>query len=167
MTSPAAAKTKRIALAAVAGAHGIKGEVRLKLFTDSVDSLARHKILFVGGEERQVRDLRAGGKTAIARFDGISDRNAAEALRGTLIEVDRAALPPLEEGEYYHADLVGLPCVNAAGEAVGTIAGIENFGAGDLLEILLPDGKRSLIPFRDPIAVLGDDRVTVDPEFLA
>ena len=167
MTSPAAAKTKRIALAAVAGAHGIKGEVRLKLFTDSVDSLARHKILFVGGEERQVRDLRAGGKTAIARFDGISDRNAAEALRGTLIEVDRAALPPLEEGEYYHADLVGLLCVNAAGEAVGTIAGIENFGAGDLLEILLPDGKRSLIPFRDPIAVLGDDRVTVDPEFLA
>ena len=167
MTSPAAAKTKRIALAAVAGAHGIKGEVRLKLFTDSVDSLARHKILFVGGEERHVRDLRAGGKTAIARFDGISDRNAAEALRGTLIEVDRAALPPLEEGEYYHADLVGLPCVDQAGNALGTVAGIENFGAGDLLEILLPDGKRSLIPFRDPIAVLGDDRVTVDPEFLA
>jgi 16S rRNA processing protein RimM len=167
MTSPATTKTKRIALAAVAGAHGIKGEVRLKLFTDSVDSLARHKILFVGGEERQIRDLRAGGKTAIARFDGISDRNAAEALRGTLIEIDRTALPPLEEGEYYHADLVGLPCVDAEGETVGTVAGIENFGAGDLLEILLPDGKRSLIPFRDPIAVLGEDRVTVDPEFLA
>ena len=117
--------------------------------------------------ERQVRDLRDGGKTAIARFDGVADRNAAEALRGTLVEVDRAALPPLEEGEYYHADLVGLPCVDAAGEAVGTVAGIENFGAGDLIEVELPDGKRSLIPFRDPIAVLGDDRVTLDPEFLA
>ena len=157
----------RIALAAVAGAHGIKGEVRLKLFADSLDSLARHSKLFVGGVERQVRDLRAGGKTAIARLEGVSDRTAAEALRGSLVEIDRAALPPLAEGEYYHADLIGLPCVDAAGDVVGIVAGIENFGAGDLLEIELPGGKRSLIPFRDPIAVLGEDRVTVDPEFLA
>ena len=167
MTSPAAAEPKRIALAAVAGAHGIKGEVRLKLFADSVDSLARHSRLYVGGVERQVRDLRAGGKTAIARLDGVSDRTAAEALRGSLVEVDRSALPPLEDGEYYHADLIGLPCVDAAGKVVGIVAAIENFGAGDLLEVQLPDGKRSLIPFREPIAVLGDGQMTVDPEFLA
>ena len=167
MSSSVAAGQKHIALAAVAGAHGIKGEVRLKLFADSVASLARHPRLYVGGIERAVRDLREGGKTAIARLEGVTDRTAAEALRGSLVEVDRAALPPLEEGEYYHADLIGLPCVDAGGEVVGIVAGIENFGAGDLLDIELPGGKRSLIPFRDPIAVLGEDRVTIDPEFLA
>lgn len=165
MTSPATAK--RVALAAVAGAHGIKGEVRLKLFAESVASLKGHSSLYVGGELRAVRDLREGGKTAIARLDGVTDRTAAEALRGSLVEVDRAALPPLEEGEYYHADLIGLPCVDAGGKPLGTIAAIENFGAGDLLEIELPTGKRSMVPFRDPIAVLGEDQVTVDPEFLA
>jgi 16S rRNA processing protein RimM len=167
MTSPAAAGPKRVALAAVAGAHGIKGEVRLKLFTESVAGLKAHKSVFIGGERREIRDLRDANKTAIARLDGVSDRNAAEALRGQLVEVDRDALPPLAEGEYYHADLVGLPCVGPDGEALGTVAGIENFGAGDLIEVLLPDGKRSLIPFRDPIAVLGEDRVTLDPDYLA
>ena len=167
MTSPAAAGPKRIALAAVAGAHGIKGELRLKLFADSVASLKAHQSVYVGGELRQIRELRDANKTAIARLDGINDRTAAEALRGTLIEVDREALPALDDGEYYHADLVGLPCVGPAGEALGTVAGIENFGAGDLIEVLLPNGKRSLIPFRDPIAVLGDDRVVLDPEYLA
>jgi 16S rRNA processing protein RimM len=167
MTSPAAAGHKRVALAAVAGAHGIKGEVRLKLFAESVASLKAHKSVYIGGERREIRDLRDANKTAIARLDGVTDRNAAEALRGQLVEVDRDALPPLAEGEYYHADLVGLPCVGPDGEALGTVGGIENFGAGDLIEVLLPDGKRSLIPFRDPIAVLGEDRVTLDPDYLA
>ena len=99
MTSPAAAGPKRIALAAVAGAHGIKGELRLKLFADSVTSLKAHDRVYVGGELRQIRELRDANKTAIARLDGITDRTAAEALRGTLIEVDRAALPTLEDGE--------------------------------------------------------------------
>ena len=167
MTSPAAAGPKRVALAAVAGAHGIKGEVRLKLFADSIASLKAHKNVYVGGELRAMRDLRDANKTAIARFDGVSDRTAAEALRGQLVEVDRAALPPLEEGEYYHADLVGLPCVDEAGTVLGSVAEIVNFGAGDLIEVLLADGKRSLIPFRDPIAVLGDDKVVLDPDYLA
>ena len=167
MTSPAAAGPKRVALAAVAGAHGIKGEVRLKLFADSIASLKAHKNVYVGGELRAMRDLRDANKTAIARFDGVSDRTAAEALRGQLVEVDRAALPPLEEGEYYHADLVGLPCVDEAGTVLGSVAGIENFGAGDLIEVLLQNGKRSLIPFRDPIAVLGEDALVLDPDFLA
>ena len=167
MTSPAAAAPKRIALAAVAGAHGIKGELRLKLFADSVASLKAHDRVYVGGELREIRELRDANKTAIARLDGVNDRTAAEALRGSLIEVDRAALPALEDGEYYHADLVGLPCVGFADEPLGSVAGIENFGAGDLIEVLLPNGKRSLIPFRDPIAVLGDDKVVLDPEFLA
>jgi 16S rRNA processing protein RimM len=165
--SPATAADKRVALAAVAGAHGIKGEVRLKLFSDSVESLARHSRVFIGGRETKLRDVRDSGKTAIARIDGVSDRSAAEALRGQLVEVDRTELPPLEEGEYYHADLVGLPCFDEAGGPAGTVAAVENFGAGDLLEVERLDGKRSLIPFRDPIARLEGDRIVLDPEFLA
>jgi 16S rRNA processing protein RimM len=168
MTPPATASPKRVALAAVAGAHGIKGEVRLKLFADTVASLKAHKQVFVGGEPRQLREVRdANKKTAIARLDGVHDRTAAEALRGQLVEVDRESLPPLPEGEYYHADLVGSPCVDEAGNVLGTVAEIVNFGAGDLIEVLLPNGKRSLIPFRDPIAVLGEDKLVLDPDYLA
>lgn len=158
---------KRIALAAVAGAHGVKGEVRLKLFSERAESLAAHEKLYVGGTARRLLTIRDGGKTAVARFEGIDDRSAAEALRGSLVEVDRSALPPLEEGEYYHADLIGLPCVDRDGQAVGTVLAIENYGAGDLLEIELEDGKRSLIPFRPGIADLEGGRIVVDPEFLA
>jgi len=164
MNAPATGK--RVALAAVAGAHGVKGELRLKLFADSVESLARHKRLYVGERELALKDIKDGGKTAIARFEGVSDRSAAEALRGSLVEIDRDQLPPLEEGEYYHADLVGLPCVDESGNALGTVVAVENFGAGDLLEVERA-GKRSLIPFRDPIARLDANRVVLDPEFLA
>lgn len=165
MSSPATGK--RVALAAVAGAHGVKGELRLKLFADSVESLARHSRLYVGERELVLKDIKDGGKTAIARFEGVSDRTAAEALRGQLIEIDRDALPPLEEGEYYHADLIGLPCVDATGAALGIVVSVENFGAGDLLEVERQNGKRSLIPFREPIARLEAERVILDPEFLA
>jgi 16S rRNA processing protein RimM len=158
---------RRIALAAVAGAHGIRGEVRLKLFSDSAESLARHDRLYVGGVERRLLSIGAGGKTAVARFDGVADRSAAESLRGALVEVDRSALPPLEEGEYYHADLIGLPAFDGSGECVGTVVSVENYGAGDLLEIEDSAGKRWLIPFRDGIADLSGDRIVLDREFLA
>jgi len=162
-----AASNKRIALAAVAGAHGVKGEVRLKLFSDSVESLSRHKKLHVGGAETRLLAVRDSGKTAVARFEGVDDRSAAEALRGMLVEIDRSALPPLEEGEYYHADLIGLPAVDGQGSAVGVVTAVENYGAGDLLEIEVADGKRSLIPFKPGTADLEDGRVILDPEFLA
>jgi 16S rRNA processing protein RimM len=158
---------RRIAFAAVAGAHGIKGEVRLKLFSDSVQSLAGQEKLHVGGVERRLLSIREGGKTAVARFEGITDRSAAEALRGALIEVDRSALPPLGEGEYYYADLIGLAAVDREGGHLGTVVSVENYGAGDVLEIETREGTRSLIPFRVGIAELEDSRVVLDPEFLA
>ena len=158
---------RRIALAAVAGAHGVKGELRLKLFSDSVESLSRHQSLYVGGAARRLLSIRDSGKTAVVRFEGVADRSAAEALRGSLVEVDRSELPPLEEGEYYHADLIGLPAADQDGNLVGKVTAVENFGAGDLLEIELADGKRSLIPFRAGIADLEGDRITLDAEFLA
>ncbi|MEQ7872674.1 ribosome maturation factor RimM [Sphingomonas sp. ASV193] len=164
MTAPA--PDKRIALAAVAGAHGVRGEVRLKLFADSLDSLARHATLFVGGEPRALA-IRDGSNGPIARIDGVATREAAEALRGTLIEVDRADLPPLKDGEYYHADLIGLTCFDAADATVGSVVAVENFGAGDLLEVELASGKRALIPFRPGIADLVDARIVLDPVYLA
>jgi 16S rRNA processing protein RimM len=157
----------RIALAAVAGAHGVKGELRLKLFSESIESLSRHHMLYVGGAERRLLAIRDSGKTAVARFEGIDDHSAAEALRGSLIEVDRSALPPLDEGEYYHADLIGLEALDHDGNRIGTVAAVENYGAGDLLEIVLPDGKTSLIPFREGIADLVSGHILLDPEFLA
>lgn len=162
-----ATEEKRVALAAVAGAHGVKGEARLKLFTDSVAGLTAHKIVLLGGKPTELLSARDGGKTAVARFAGVDSREAVEALRGTLVEVDRDALPPLDEGEYYHADLIGLTCFSTGGETVGSVVAVENFGAGDLLEIEKVDGKRSLIPFRDGIADLVDARIVLDPEFLA
>jgi len=158
---------RRIALAAVAGAHGIKGEVRLKLFGQGAESLSAYETLFVGGTSRRLLSVNDSGKAAVARFEGISDRTAAEALRGSLVEVVRDALPPLDEGEYYHADLIGLPCLDAEGKSRGTVVAVENFGAGDLLEIESPDGKRALIPFQPGIADLGEDRIVLDPDFLA
>jgi 16S rRNA processing protein RimM len=157
----------RIVLAAVAGAHGVKGEVRLKLFSDSAESLSRYGTLYLGGVRRRLLSVRESGKGAVARFEGVDDRSAAEALRGTLIEVDRSALPPLQEGEYYHADLIGLPCEDREGNALGAVAAVENYGAGDLLEIELEGGKRSLIPFKPGVADVENGRVVLDPEFLA
>ena len=156
----------RITLAAIAGAHGVKGEVRLKLF-GSLDTLVASNSVYVGGTERRLEQVRAAGKGAVARFAGVADRSAAEALRGSLVEIDRDALPPLADGEYYHADLVGLACVDRDGQPVGAVVAVENFGAGDLLEVEKPDGKRALIPFRAGIADLEDGRVVLDAAFLA
>ena len=157
---------RRIALAAVAGAHGVKGEVRLKLFSDSLESLSAQKELCVGGVKQRLLSVR-DGKMPVARFEGIADRSAAEALRGSLIEIDRSALPPLEEGEYYHSDLIGLTAVDGDGKTVGTVVAVENYGAGDLLEIETAEGTRSLVPFKAGIADFEEGRIVIDPEFLA
>jgi 16S rRNA processing protein RimM len=157
----------QVTLAAIAGAHGIGGEVRLKLFAEGVESLRRHKDYRAGDRPLTLVSVKPGSVGAIARFAEIGDRAAAEALRGTLLTVPRSALPPLEPGEYYHADLIGLPCESADGEALGIVVAVENFGAGDLLEIEKPGGKRALIPFRPGIADLEPGRVVADPAFLA
>ena len=157
----------RVALAAIAGALGVRGEVRLKLFTDSVESLARHKSVFVGGQPMTLEKAAGTAKSPTARLAGVSSREAAEALRGQLLEVERAELPPLEEGEYYHADLIGLAVLDGEGTSLGTVVAVENFGAGDLLEIENAGGKRALVPFRPGIADLTDGKVVIDPVFLA
>ena len=157
----------RVTLAAVAGAHGIGGEVRLKLFAESLDSLRRHQRFEAAGRTLTLKSLKPGKPDATARFVEINSRDEAEALRGTLLSVDRADLPALDEGEYYHSDLIGLPAVTPDGEAVGTVVAVENFGAGDILEIEKPDGKRFMLPFRPEAVPEVGERVVVEPAFVA
>jgi 16S rRNA processing protein RimM len=141
------ADDRPVTLAAIAGAHGVGGEVRLKLFGEGVGSLKRFRAFNDSSlTATSIRDDGKGG--AIARFAEITDRTRAEALRGTALTVPRAALPPLGEGEYYHTDLIGLAAVSTEGEVLGTCIAVENYGAGDVLEIERASGKRFMVPMR-------------------
>ena len=142
-----------VVMAAVAGAHGIAGEVRLKLFTASVEGLKRHRSFDAAGRTLTLKAARPGPQGVIARFAEIGDRAAAEALRGTLLSVPRESLPPLPEGEFYWHDLIGLAVEDEEGVTAGTVVSVENFGASDLLEVERPDGRRILLPMV-PQAVL-------------
>ncbi len=146
---------KPVTLAAVTGAHGVAGEVRLKLFGEGLEALSPGTC-FNGGTLTLAK-IRSDGKGgAVARFAETGDRTAAEALRGTALAVSRDDLPPLEEGEFYFSDLIDLPVVTEAGEAIGRVCAVENFGATDIVEIERPDGKTFMVPLT-PQAVPGWD----------
>ncbi|RNJ63210.1 MAG: 16S rRNA processing protein RimM [Porphyrobacter sp. IPPAS B-1204] len=152
--------TKPVTLAAIIGAHGVAGEVRLKLFGEGVATLSRHKSFNDGALTLvKVRDDGKGG--AIARLAESASRGDAEKLRGTALTVPRDALPPLAEGEFYHADLLGLPVVTDTGEPVGTVLAIENFGATDIIEItrdpVPAKGPKTFMVPMIPTAVIGWD----------
>lgn len=144
------------------GAHGIAGEVRLKVFAEDI---APYRT-FNGGA-LTLRSVRHGGNGTIARFAQIADRNAAEALRGTELTVPRDLLPPLGEGEYYHADLIGLPAVATDGVPLGRVVAVENFGAGDVIEIEREGGKRFMVPMRqDAVPEWNAERLVIDAAFV-
>jgi 16S rRNA processing protein RimM len=150
-----------VVLAAVIGAHGVQGEVRLKVFAED---LAAHTS-FNGGA-LTLTSARVGSNGTIARFAEVRDRNAAEALRGTQLTVPRAALPPLGEGEYYHADLLDLPVISTDGEPLGRVVAIDNYGAGDVLEIERPTGKRFMVPMNvEAVPEWNDERLVVEAAF--
>lgn len=161
-----------VTLAAIAGAHGVRGEVRLKLFGEGADSLRAFSVFSAGDRSLTLKSIRPANQGAVASFAEVTDRSAAEALRGTLLTVARSALPPLGEGEYYHHDLLGLPCVSTDGDAIGTVVAIDNFGAGDILEIEKPaeTGKkpqRFMVPMTAQAVPEWDaDRVTVNAAFV-
>jgi 16S rRNA processing protein RimM len=155
-----------ITLAAVAGAHGIGGAVRLKIFAQGLESLEAHRKFRANGKPLTLTDLRPDKTGAVARFAEIQTRTQAEALRGTLLTIPRTALPPLEPGEYYHADIIGLPAHAPTGEKLGHVTKIENFGAGDILELTLETGKTAMVPFRAPAVVEAEGRLIVDPLWL-
>jgi 16S rRNA processing protein RimM len=129
--------------------------------------LKRFKSFDAGGRTLTLKALRDDGKGgAIARFAEIADRTAAEALRGKTLAVPRDALPPLEPGEFYHADLIGLPVVDTDGAAVGTVIAVDNFGAGDIIEIEKPDRRTFMVPLTPAAVPEIGERVVVDPAFV-
>ena len=158
--------TRPITLAAVTGAHGVAGEVRLKLFGDGIDTLSGLESFNEGSLTlKKLRSDNKGG--AIARFAEITDRTVAEAMRGTLIEAPRSALPELRDGEFYFADLIGLPVVADTGEPVGTVHAVENFGATDIVEIEKPDRKKFMVPLtKQAIPEWDEKRLIVSVDFI-
>jgi len=159
--------SRPVTLAAIAGAHGVRGEVRLKLFGEGAESLRAFSVFDAGASKLTLKSVRPANQGAVATFAEVTDRSAAEALRGTLLTVPRSALPPLGEGEYYHHDLLGLPCVSTDGEAVGEVVAIDNFGAGDILEIQRPNGKRFMVPMNANAVPEWGEQVVVNAAFVA
>ena len=159
----------RVCLGVITGAHGVRGLVRLKSFTAKPEAVADYGPLEDEAGARRfdlVVQSRAKGHL-IASIDGVSDRDAAEGLRGVHLYVDRAALPePDEPEEFYHADLIGLAVETADGQAYGAVRTVEDFGAGDVIEIELAAGGAVALPFTRaifPLVDLPNGRLVVDP----
>ena len=144
---------KRILLGRIADAHGIRGEVLIKTFTERPEDIAAYGPLDDGGGRTfKIEGVRASSKGVVARIEGIGDRSAAEALKGAALYVDRERLPAPEEGEFYHADLIGLAAVDPEGRPLGEIVGVHDYGAGDLLELRLGgSGKTEFVIFTEAV----------------
>jgi len=158
-----------ICLGAIAGAHGVRGLVKIKSFTQEPADLTAYGPL---GDETGSRrfEIAVTGQAKgllVARIEGVADRDAAQALRGVRLYVARAALPEPEDAEeFYQAGLIGLVAEDPQGRPLGKSAAVENYGAGDYLEIARPEGEPLLIPFTStavPLIDLEGGRVVVDP----
>ena len=156
-----------IQMAVIGAAHGIKGELRVKTFTGDPLALADYGPLYAkDGRAFEIAAIRPANEVVVVRFKGVADRNAAEALTGTELFVDRSALPDDgDEGEFYHADLVGLAVRGENGEPVGKVSAVQNFGGGDILEIQYQGRKGVLIPFTQaavPVVDVSGGFVAID-----
>ncbi|GAA2827504.1 16S rRNA processing protein RimM [Aminobacter aminovorans] len=156
-----------IQMAVIGAAHGIKGELRVKTFTGDPLALADYGPLYAkDGRAFEIAAIRPANEVVVVRFKGVIDRNAAEALTGTELFVDRSALPDDgDEGEFYHADLVGLAVRDETGEPVGKVFAVQNYGGGDILEIQYQGRKGVLIPFTQaavPVVDVSGGFVAID-----
>lgn len=153
---------KRIRLGKIAGAHGVRGMVKISYFGDTPEALSDYGPLYTAetGDEKISLTLKgASGKHLLAAIEGIAEKNAADALNGTELWVERAALPAPPQGQYYIEDLVGLKALdNKDGSEIGTVTAVQNFGAGDLLEIK-PKGQESffLVLTKENVPVVDID----------
>src|SRR6202012_5362067 len=137
-----------VLLGVVIGAPGLKGEVKVKAFTQSPDKLAAYGPLHTqDGKSFRVTSAREAKDGAVVALDGVNDRNAAEALKGAELYVPRSALPKEEADEFYHADQIGLRAEDTEGRAMGTVRALHNFGAGDVIELVGDDGAEGFLPF--------------------
>jgi 16S rRNA processing protein RimM len=157
-----------VLLGRITGAHGIRGEVKINSFTAAPEDIAAYGPLSDGkGRTFAVRKLRAlKGMAVAAQIAGLSDRNDAEALKGVELYIERARLPETDEEEWYHTDLVGLAAVTPEGETLGEVVAVQDFGAGDLVEIRAAGtAKTMLIPFTKaivPVVDVKNGRMVVD-----
>jgi 16S rRNA processing protein RimM len=162
--------SERICVAQIGAAHGVRGEIKLKSFTEDPMAITAYGPLENedGTRKFEIEGLRPAKDHFIARLSGIADRDAAERLTNMRLYVPRDRLPPVEDAEtYYHADLIGLTAVTPDGVPLGTVTGILNFGAGDVIEIKPTDGGESLmVPFNDaavPAIDIAAGRMVVRP----
>ncbi len=162
------AAARRVCVGVVTGPHGVGGAVRIKSFTARPKDVAAYGPLDddSGTRRLELRLLGAARGVLIGRFSGVDDRNAAEALRGLHLYLPRAALPPPEPEEYYHADLIGLDAVLADGTRLGRVRAIHDFGAGDTVEIERTGAPSIMVPFTRaivPMIEIEAGRLVVDP----
>jgi 16S rRNA processing protein RimM len=159
----------RVLLGVITGAHGVRGEVRLKSFTSSPAAIAAYGAVALGDSRREtvIRSLRPSGTDFIAVLDGVTDRSTAEGLKGSLMHVARDRLPPPAEDEVYVSDVIGLPVYRKDGSLLGEVAAVTDFGAGDLLEIRCAARHNTImIPFvaaMVPEVDVAKRRIVVDP----
>lgn len=149
---PKDGRETRVCVAQIGAAHGLKGEVRLWSFTHDPPAFAGYGALETedGSRRLDVENARFSKDHFVAKFTGIDDRNAAEALRNVKLYVARDILPAVEEDDtFYHADLIGLSAVTRDNSAFGEVVGVQNFGAGDILEIRRGDGSTLMLPFTE------------------
>jgi 16S rRNA processing protein RimM len=161
--------TERVCVGAVAGAFGVRGEVRLKSFCAEPEDIASYGALTSEDGARSF-DIRLTGTVKggfSARIAGVATKEQADALRGTRLYAHRDALPALPGDEFYHADLIGLEAIDTGGQRIGRVAAVLNHGAGDLLELRGPGLKTgALVPFTKeivPTIDLSSGRVIIDP----
>lgn len=155
--SAAPGRAETVCLGRIVGAHGVRGIVRIRSHTANPDDLTAYGPLSDETGTRRFAAIVTGHVKGLvlARIDGVDDRDAAEALRGTDLHVPRAALPPTEGEEYYHADLLGLSAESEDGTALGRVSAIHDHGAGPFVEIQPPDGPSTLVPFtRDRVPAI-------------
>ncbi|MGH6896470.1 MAG: ribosome maturation factor RimM [Geminicoccaceae bacterium] len=157
-----------VCVAVVAGAHGLRGALKLRSFTERPEDVAAYGPVFAKDGERlfglEVIAAARGG--VLAEADGIDDRDAAEALRGTELFVPRSALPEPAPEEFYYSDLEGMEVLRPDGSHFGVVHGVDNFGAGDLIEVQADDGQRISLPFTRetvPTIDLQRRRLVVQP----
>jgi 16S rRNA processing protein RimM len=161
--------TNPVLMATIGGAQGIRGEVRVKSYTNDPLSLGDYgKLHAEDGRVFEVLEIRSAKNVAIVRFRGINDRNTAEALNGLELYIERENLPDeeLDDDEFYYADLEGLEVVDDTGTSYGTISAVFDFGAGDLLEVKGPGKRPVLIPFSEAAVLeidLEDGKLLIDP----
>jgi len=157
-----------VCVAEIGAAHGIAGEVRLRAFTEDPLAVTQFGPLQAeDGREVKIGAARPGKDCLIARIVGVADRSAEEGLRNVKLYVARDKLPAIDEPEtYYHADLIGLAAVGPNGAAFGRVVAVQNFGAGDLLEIApAAGGPTVLLPFTDamvPVVDVAGRRIVVN-----